>query len=145
MKTLSVVPRYVVHLPEQLEEGILYISEEFSLTAHLCCCGCGEEVSLPLNPARWSISRSRTGAVSVCPSVGNWKYKCRSHYWIKENQVIDAGPMSARAIEQVIQRDKRDRDAYVALSNQPEHLSWWQATARSVKQTAHSFWQSLFK
>lgn len=145
MKIKSLVPRDVVHLPEKLEEGVLYISEEFSLVAHLCCCGCGEEVALPLNPARWSISRSRTGAVSVCPSIGNWKYTCRSHYWIKENQVIDAGPMSARAIQQVIERDKRDRNAYVALKNASEQLSWWQVTGRRVKQAVFSFWNSLFK
>ncbi|MDB5824999.1 MAG: hypothetical protein JWR21_3703 [Herminiimonas sp.] len=145
MKVKSLVPQYVVHLPEQLEAGVLYISEEFSLAAHLCCCGCGEEVSLPLNPARWSILRSRTGAVSVCPSVGNWKYNCGSHYWIRENQVIDAGPMSARAIEQVIERDKRDRNGYVALKNSSEKLSWWQAAGRKANQAVFRFWQSLFK
>jgi hypothetical protein len=137
MKTTTLIPQDVVHLPDRLEEGVLYISKEFSLTAHLCCCGCGEEVTLQLNPARWSIERSRTGAVSLSPSVGNWKYACRSHYWIKENRVIDAGPLSARVIEQVMERDQRDRDAYVAERNeQAAGSSWWQSVVR--------FFRSLF-
>lgn len=117
MKIQSLRPQYVEHLPEELEEGVLYVCEEFSLTAHKCCCGCGEDVHNKLGPAKWTLSRLADGRVSLDPSVGNWKYACRSHYWIRKNQVIDAGPMTERAIEAVQKRDRADMDRYIARVN----------------------------
>lgn len=110
-------PEYVEHLPETLEEGILYVCEEFSLTAHKCCCGCGEDVHNKLGPAKWSLIKHSDGRVSLDPSVGNWKYACRSHYWICENEVLKAGPMSSRAIKAVQARDRQDRAKYIARVN----------------------------
>lgn len=119
MKIKTLRPEYVKHVPEALSEGVLYISEEFETAGHLCCCGCGEEVFTPLNKAQWTLLRNRrTGTISLCPSVGNWKYACRSHYWITNNVVIDAGDMSQKAIDAVIKSDKRDRHALVKESNQ---------------------------
>jgi hypothetical protein len=117
VKVQIVSPEYVEQLPEQLEEGVLYICEEFDLTAHKCCCGCGEDVYNKLSPAKWRLVKMPDGSVSLDPSVGNWKYSCQSHYWIRNNRVIDAGPMSARAIQVVQQRDLRDRDRYIAHVN----------------------------
>lgn len=116
MKTQVLAPEYVEQLPEVLREGVLYISKPFALTAHKCCCGCGEDVYNKLSPVKWSIEE-RHGTVSLYPSVGNWNYACRSHYWIRSNRVIDAGPMSARKVKAVQRRDRRDRDRYVAQLN----------------------------
>jgi hypothetical protein len=122
MKVQTVRPQYVEQLPDQIQEGVLYICEEFDLTAHKCCCGCGEDVYNKLGPAKWKLNKAPGGCVSLYPSVGNWKYECKSHYWIRENRVIDAGPMSARAIEAVQQRDRRDRDIYISQFNaEPAH------------------------
>ncbi len=119
-------------LPDKMEEGVLYICEEFDLTAHKCCCGCGEDVYNKIGPARWRLTKMPDGTVSLYPSVGNWKYACKSHYCIRKNRVIDAGPMSARAIEAVQQRDRQDRDKYIASINaQPdfEHsMNLWRRT-----------------
>ena len=117
VKVQSLRPKYVEHLPESLEEGILYVCEEFSLTAHKCCCGCGEDVHNKLGPAKWRLIKHPDGRVSLDPSVGNWKYACRSHYWICENEVLEAAPMSSRAIQAVQARDRRDRDKYIARVN----------------------------
>lgn len=87
MKILELTPCDLDEFPRVLEEGILYISEECRLAAHKCCCGCGEDVITPLNPARWRLDRHR-GRVSLHPSIGNWKFACRSHYWIRSNRVI---------------------------------------------------------
>lgn len=111
VKTPSVRPVYVEHLPELLKEGELYISKEFSIAAHLCCCGCKEEVITPLNPAQWSIRETRRG-VSLYPSVGNWKFACQSHYWIKDCRVLDAGRMSELKIQAVIRSDCLDKAGY---------------------------------
>ena len=124
MKIEVVRPEYVTEFPEALEVGILYISEEFALTAHKCCCGCGEDVYNKLGPARWRLIKMADGRVSLDPSVGNWKYACQSHYWIRKNRVIDAGMMSATEIEMVQERDRRDRDRYIASLNAPSTQSW---------------------
>lgn len=145
MKTQVITPKDVEHLPEQLEEGVLYISEEFSLTAHKCCCGCGEDVYNKLGPAKWRLIRLPDGSVSLDPSVGNWKYACRSHYFIQKNRVIDAGPMSAKAIEAVQQRDRRDRDRYIARMNaQAASTKGLRDRCRALIACARRFFRALW-
>lgn len=112
-------PEFVKHVPDKLSEGVLYISEEFATAGHLCCCGCGEEIFTPLNPAQWQLTKNKSSdTVSLYPSIGNWKYPCQSHYWIENNIVTDAGPMSARIISNVIKRDKREKNQYIREYNQ---------------------------
>lgn len=88
----------VEFIPERLEEGVLYISHRYGTAAHKCCCGCGEEVITPLNPTDWSVQIS-DGMVNLVPSIGNWSFTCRSHYWIWRSKVIWAAPMSEQQIE----------------------------------------------
>ncbi|WP_292784080.1 DUF6527 family protein [Methylophilus sp. UBA6697] len=116
MKINYLQPEYVVSFPDQLKEGVLYISEEYASAAHACCCGCGEEVLTPLKPSKWHLSKSKNG-VSLHPSIGNWKFDCQSHYWIKENRVLDAGKMSRQRIEAVKAKDKVDNRRYIAQKN----------------------------
>jgi hypothetical protein len=116
VKIRLIRPEFVVSFPPEMEEGVLYISEEYATAAHKCCCGCGEKVLTPLNPAKWRLTKSPAG-VSLCPSIGNWKFACQSHYWIKENRVIDAGMMSKRRIEAVKVKDKRDNQRYIDQKN----------------------------
>lgn len=83
------------------------------------CCGCGEEIFTPLNKAQWRLVKNEsTDTVSLFPSIGNWKYPCKSHYWIENNIVKAAGPMSDRIIRNVIKRDRRDKDIYIKEHNQ---------------------------
>ena len=117
MKVQIIKPQYVEQLPDKMKEGVLYICEEFDLTAHKCCCGCGEDVYNKIGPAKWRLTKISDGSVSLYPSVGNWKYACKSHYWISKNRVIEAGLMSALAIEAVQQRDRMDRDRYISYVN----------------------------
>lgn len=116
LKIKSIKPEYVDHLPDQLTEGVLYISEKFETTGHLCCCGCGEEVMNPLNKANWKLKKSGD-KVSLYPSIGNWKYPCKSHYWIRNNQIIESPPISERGIEYVKQRDRIDKKIYAEEFN----------------------------
>ena len=81
--TLSVVRR----VPEQLEYGVLYVCFECNVVIHLCACGCGEKVVLPLSPSCWSIKYDGE-SVSMRPSVGNFQMPCRSHYWIRQNKIL---------------------------------------------------------
>lgn len=117
MKIKSISPRFVTHLPEALTEGVLYISEEFATAAHLCCCGCGEEVITPLNKANWRLTRSGSEKVSLYPSVGNWRFACRSHYLIQNNKVIESHEMSQGRVDMVLRRDRLEKDRYISEIN----------------------------
>jgi hypothetical protein len=80
-------PSVVRRIPDQLDYGILYVCFECNVVVHLCACGCGEKVVLPLSPSCWSIEYDGE-FVSMRPSVGNFQMSCRSHYWIKQNRVL---------------------------------------------------------
>lgn len=130
--------RFVKHVPEQLEPGLLYISMEFASAAHSCCCGCGEEVVTPITPTDWRMTYDGE-TVSLWPSVGNWKQRCRSHYVIEHGRVLEAGPWSDAQVAAERRRDKAAKEGYYEASQPaeptrneriettptPETTSWW--------------------
>lgn len=79
---------FVEHIPAQLEEGTLYVSMKYHTTAHLCACGCGEKVVNPLNRKYGWILTFDGQRLSLSPSIGNYQFPCRSHYYIKESEVL---------------------------------------------------------
>ena len=78
---------FVEFIPENIEEGCIYISIEYATAVHKCCCGCGSEVVTPLSPSDWSLLFDGE-SISLHPSIGNWNFKCCSHYFIRYNNVI---------------------------------------------------------
>lgn len=84
MKTL--VHKFVEFIPEQLDDNVLYISVEYKTAAHNCACGCGSRVVTPITPSDWKLIYDGK-TVSLSPSIGNWSFSCRSHYWIKNNRI----------------------------------------------------------
>lgn len=95
MKTIQ--HKFVEFIPDTLEEGVLYITTEYATALHKCACGCGQEVVTPLSPKDWKlIFDGKT--VSLYPSIGNWRLPCRSHYWIENNQIIDANRWSFKTV-----------------------------------------------
>ncbi len=97
--------RFVQHIPERLEQGVLYISVEYATAVHSCCCGCGEEVVTPLTPTDWKMTFDGE-SISLWPSVGNWHIECRSHYIIDRGHVIGANPWTEEQIANEYRRDK---------------------------------------
>ena len=86
MMTLQV--EFVEHIPEKLEKGVLYISIPHTVAIHLCACGCGEEVVTPLHPKTgWTLIFNGVD-ISLRPSIGNWNFSCRSHYFITNNKIV---------------------------------------------------------
>lgn len=88
MKADRLEHRFVETMPkrEQLKEGVLYVSIAFDLAVHLCACGCREKVVTPFSPAEWSLAYNGE-SVTLQPSIGNWSFDCRSHYWITRNRI----------------------------------------------------------
>lgn len=108
--------KFVEFIPDQMEHGVLYISERFRTCSHRCCCGCGEEVVTPLSQAEWRLTREGE-LVSLWPSVGNWNYACRSHYFILRNRVRWSGEMSTLQIRKMQRQDAADLAKMVKSSN----------------------------
>jgi hypothetical protein len=81
--------KFVRDIPTIIENGILYISFEHNIAIHKCICGCNNEVVTPISPDGWKLTYNGK-SVSLYPSIGNWGYECRSHYWITNNEIIQA-------------------------------------------------------
>jgi hypothetical protein len=89
----------------------LYISMDYATAVHSCCCGCGDRVVTPFTPTDWRMTFDGE-SISLHPSVGNWNQKCRSHYVIQRNRVLEAGAWSTSQIAAEQRRDKRAKATY---------------------------------
>lgn len=78
--------QFVEFMPDDIQEGIIYISLEYKSVIHRCACGCGREVNTPLHPTGWNMTYDGE-TISLKPSIGNWSFDCKSHYWITNNEV----------------------------------------------------------
>lgn len=107
----SLTPEFVEFIPEELVDGVLYISIPYATVVHLCCCGCRGEVVTPLTPTDWSLTFDGE-SVSLDPSIGNWNFDCQSHYWITRSQVRWAARWSREQIESGRDRDRQRKAAH---------------------------------
>jgi hypothetical protein len=84
----QLMPCFVRRIPRELMDGVLYVSVECGVAMHKCPCGCGSEVSTPLDAeAGWVLTCDGDG-VTLSPSIGNYSYECQSHYFIRNNRFI---------------------------------------------------------
>jgi hypothetical protein len=82
-----IIPKFVEYIPDHLEEGIIYISLPFGVAVHKCCCGCSYKVITPLSDDWWTLTINGD-LISLDPSIGNFQFPCKSHYSIKNNEII---------------------------------------------------------
>lgn len=73
--------------PENPDPGKFYFCPAYSCSVHLCPCGCGEKVFLPIKPdheqgAFWGLKGN-----TLTPSVQK-RLGCLSHYQIINGKVI---------------------------------------------------------
>jgi len=109
MKTLQ--HKFVEFIPDDPQEGILYITVEYRTAVHKCVCGCGNKVVTPLSPTDWKlIFDGRT--VSLSPSIGNWNFECKSHYWITNNNIHHSYRWDEKKIEQGREKDKKNKKKF---------------------------------
>jgi hypothetical protein len=112
--------KFVNFIPKDIKEGVLYISLEYKTAVHKCVCGCGKEVVTPLLPTDWKLY-NHGSTVSLDPSIGNWNFECKSHYFIKRNQVVWCRQWSKGRIEAGRTRDANNKKRYYGKPtiNQP--------------------------
>ena len=119
----SLVHEFVKAIPEELEERTLYVSMDYAIVAHKCCCGCGGEVVTPLSPIDWKLTYNGK-SISLSPSIGNWSFECMSHYWIEESTIKWAGQWSKEQIEAGRRRDRELRDTGIPARDKPRRSFW---------------------
>ena len=74
---------------DRLQNGVLYVAPHYAVAVHKCMCGCGEKVVTPLgrDNGGWAWSFDGTN-VTLSPSVGNFLYDCKAHYFLRDGKVI---------------------------------------------------------
>jgi hypothetical protein len=124
---------------ERLHVGMLYVTRDMDVAGHLFACGCGSEVITPLSPTDWSLTVDRRVA-TLEPSIGNWDFPCRSHYFILGGKVVWAENMSTKAIAQGRQRNKARKQTFYRAFNASPPLA-----QESVNKVQLTKWQSVTK
>ncbi|MBT2515824.1 hypothetical protein J7E29_00060 [Streptomyces sp. ISL-90] len=104
---------FVQRIPPNREPDVLYVSRKYGTAVHSCACGCGNKVVTPLNPAGWRLTVAGS-EVTLFPSVGNWWFPCRSHYFIEKGAVRWSTDWSADHVARGALRDHADRQRYFA-------------------------------
>lgn len=85
----ALTPEWVDQIPEVklMKDGVLYISEKYGTAIHLCACGCGQQTVTPFHHSKgWNLTKLNN-KVTLRPSISNWQFTCRSHYYITDNLV----------------------------------------------------------
>ncbi len=105
------IHKFVKFIPECIEEGVIYISTTYATATHNCCCGCKNKVVTPLSPTDWKLTFNGK-SISLDPSIGNWSFKCQSHYWIKNNKVEWSNKWTKDMIDACRSKDRIIKDKY---------------------------------
>ena len=137
---------FVEYIPEDINERVLYISLPFGTVVHKCACGCGEEVVTPLGPAEWNFTYNGK-TISLHPSVGNWSFECRSHYWIEESNVRWARSFSTEEVLESRKKTKEYRKHYYAHADQEDSRPSKRETASSIRivEKLKELWRRIWK
>lgn len=92
MRLLEYKTEFVDRRPTVIEDGKLYMLPHYNCAIHNCMCGCGETVVTSIDDGKgltngfwgWTYDGQN---VSLTPSVGNFKFQCRSHYFLQNGKV----------------------------------------------------------
>lgn len=118
------IHKFVQFIPDNLEDNVIYISVEYSTAVHKCCCGCCNKVVTPFSPNDWKLIFDGE-TVSLYPSIGNWSFDCKSHYWITNNKIIWAEQWSEEMINLNRKKDQINKERYYnsKISDQDKHIN----------------------
>jgi hypothetical protein len=107
---------FVEFIPSNRKEGVVYVSIPYATAVHNCCCGCGSKVVTPLSPTDWKLTFDGD-TISLYPSIGNWNFECRSHYWIINDKVKWARKWSKEEIQSGKEKDAYEKTGYFGKKN----------------------------
>ena len=123
--------KFVEFMPDIIEDDVLYISLDYGSVIHNCACGCGNEVNTPLSPTGWKMIYNGE-AITLKPSVGNWSFNCKSHYWITDGRIEWASTWSDDKIRKIRNVESYERDRYY-LDKDLEGLNKVEDNTESIK------------
>jgi hypothetical protein len=130
---------FVEFIPDDLQENTVYVSVSFATAVHKCFCGCGNEVVTPLSPTDWQLTYDGQ-SISLYPSIGNWNFKCRSHYWIERNKVKWARSWTQKEIDSGRAWDTLSKAKYY---NDEMPTAVYEASVSKDWQPKRGFWRRL--
>ena len=84
---MNLPPSWILVIPSNLDDGIMYICLNCNVIVHKCACGCGEKTVTPIDRNYGWIMKYDGQTVTLRPSIGNFSIPCNSHYYITENRV----------------------------------------------------------
>lgn len=100
MKLTQLKPEFCENIPQDLVEGVLYISMKYRTAIHKCPCGwCGWKVVTGFKTKEadqdgwhgwddgWNFTQEGE-LVTLNPSVGCFQHPCKSHYYIRCNEIV---------------------------------------------------------
>lgn len=134
---------FVQFIPEELQGGTIYVSIRFATVAHLCACGCKTKVVTPLKPTDWKLTFDGK-TVTLDPSIGNWSFPCRSHYWVRNNRVQWADDWSDARIEANREYDRRAKDRYFSETEGGSRNTPDAEPSIPEPATKRTWWQKLW-
>ena len=141
MKPLTeITHEFVEHIPDDLKDGVVYVSVKYPMAAHKCCCGCGNEVITPFTPARWKLVFDGK-TISLDGSIGNWNFPCQSHYFIQRNKIHWADQWSKEQIDAGRYENKAADEQYFAATHPAAPLGTEEAMV--IDKPKASFWQAV--
>lgn len=124
-KTTRLALLRVYYMPKEMEQGILYVSDEFDVAGHLCACGCRNKVMTPLGPTEWTFTDTARGP-SLKPSIGSWQLPCKSHYWIDGGRIEWSRAWSPEMVERGRRAEEaRRREYYESRRPKKESVAAW--------------------
>jgi hypothetical protein len=144
MKQKSFKHQFVEFIPEELQEGTLYVSMRFATVAHLCACGCRTKVVTPLKPTDWKLTFDGK-TITLDPSIGNWSFPCRSHYWIRNSGVQLAAQWSPEKIAAGRAQDRLAKERYFGTVAAAAASPATAASGTAEKVVERGFWPKLKK
>lgn len=112
---MTIQHKFVEFIPDLIEEKTLYISIEYCSIVHNCMCGCGNEVVTPLSPTDWELCFDGK-TVSLSPSIGNWNFNCKSHYFITRSKIRHARSWDNLEIEEGRKKDTENKKSFFKKS-----------------------------
>jgi hypothetical protein len=103
--------KFVEFIPDLLEDGMLYISLTYCTAIHKCVCGCNNEVVTPISPTDWKMTFDGE-TISLFPSIGNWNFECKSHYFIIRNMICLARRLEKWKVKESYKQDLKNKKKY---------------------------------